>query len=374
MDNHKTDYTNPFFTRGCRSAPEITDNHADTCSIGCCKLGAQNWMDPIPDPRPMQSPEIAEVRFKNSKKEFYRLPSDLSLEPGDIVAVEATPGHDIGIVSLTGPTAQRQFRKTKQAGGYDALKKIYRRARSTDIEKWLMAVGREHETMVKTRQISQRLSLNMKVNDIEFQGDGTKAIFYYTADDRVDFRELIKVLAEEFRVRIEMKQIGIRQEASRMGGIGSCGRELCCATWLSRFRTVSTVAARAQQLSLNPQKLAGQCGKLKCCLNYEYDSYADALKSFPSSEVNLKTRKGVATCQKIDVYKGLMWYSYIESPNNFLAIPKESVAEIIEMNRADRVPDDLESYALIDAPKADVGMSVAHDDLHRFDKKTKETK
>lgn len=369
MDDLKTDYNNPFFTRGCRTVPKAADIHADTCNVGCCKMGAQNWMEDIPLPAtgPDDS-EIAEVRFKNSKKEFFRIPADLILSAGDIVAVEASPGHDIGIVSLTGATAKRQFRKSKQNGGIDTLRKVYRRARSTDIEKWIQAVGREKDTLVKTRQISQRLSLNMKVNDIEYQGDGTKAVFYYTADDRVDFRELIKVLAEEFRVRIEMKQIGIRQEASRVGGIGSCGRELCCSTWLTRFRTVSTASARAQQLSLNPQKLAGQCGKLKCCLNYEYDSYADALKDFPPSEINLKTRKGLASCQKIDVYKGLMWYAYIESPNNFLAIPKETVHEIIRMNNEENIPDDLEAFALTEAPKSDFGMSGPNDDLHRFDK------
>ncbi|MDD2963780.1 MAG: regulatory iron-sulfur-containing complex subunit RicT [Bacteroidales bacterium] len=368
MNDHKTDYNNPFFTRGCRSVPDVANAKADTGGVGCCKLGAQDWMSRIPGAAPNDAIEIVEVRFKNSKKEFFRQPSELMLEPGDIVAVEASPGHDLGIVSLTGATALRQFRKFKQPGGIDGLKKIYRRARSADVEKWLMAVGREHETMVKTRQISQRLGLNMKMNDVEYQGDGTKAIFYYTADDRVDFRELIKVLAEEFRVRIEMKQIGIRQEASRMGGIGSCGRELCCSTWLSRFRTVSTAAARAQQLSLNPQKLAGQCGKLKCCLNYEYDSYADALKDFPTADVNLKTRKGTAACQKIDVYKGLMWYSYLDAPNNFMAIPKEAVEDILKQNEAGSIPADLESFALTEAPKADFGMLTSNDDLHRFDK------
>ncbi len=369
MDDLKTDYNNPFFTRGCKTVPDPEESVADTCSVGCCKMGAQNWMKAIPQPSVSEaSVEIVEVRFKNSKKDFYRLSPDTSLNPGDIVAVESSPGHDIGIVTLTGATALRQFNNARQSNGIDGLRKVYRRARSTDIEKWMQAVGREFDTLVKTRQISRRLNLNMKINDIEYQGDGTKAVFYYTADERVDFRELIKVLAEEFRVRIEMKQIGIRQEASRMGGIGSCGRELCCSTWLSKFRTVSTAAARAQQLSLNPQKLAGQCGKLKCCLNYEYDSYADALKSFPPPDINLRTRKGQAICQKVDVYKGLMWYAYLESPNNFMAIPKESVHEIIEMNKADKLPDELENYALTEAPKADFGMTVSHDDLHRFDK------
>lgn len=369
MDDLKSDYNNPFFTRGCRTAPDPAQSKADTCGVGCCKMGVQNWMDDIPQPVKNTEPvEVAEVRFKNSKKDFFRMPSDLQLEVGDIVAVESSPGHDIGIISLVGATAQRQMKKYRQNPAPDSLKKIYRRARSTDIEKWLQAVGREFSTLVKTRQISQRLNLNMKINDIEYQGDGTKAVFYYTADDRIDFRELIKVLAEEFRVRIEMKQIGIRQEASRMGGIGSCGRELCCSTWLTRFRTVSTAAARAQQLSLNPQKLAGQCGKLKCCLNYEFDSYQDALKDFPPSEVNLKTRKGQAICQKIDVYKGLMWYAYLEAPNNFLAIPKERVHEILALNKAEKFPDDLESFALTEAPKADFGMTGAHEDLHRFDK------
>ena len=221
--------------------------------------------------------------------------------------------------------------------------------------------------MYKAREIAARLSLQMKINDVEFQGDGTKAIFYYTADDRVDFRELIKILAEEFKTRIEMRQIGARQEASRLGGIGSCGRELCCATWINNFHSVTTQAARVQQLSLNPQKLAGQCGKLKCCLNYEYETYVDALKDFPDSEVVLRTKKGDATCQKTDIFSRLMWYSYVDDHTVFLAIPVDNVIQIIEGNKKGVVPEKLEDFAFISEQKSDFENVVGQDDLTRFD-------
>ena len=243
----------------------------------------------------------------------------------------------------------------------------HRKARLTDIEKWITAVESEGPTMLKARGIAERLGLHMKINDVEYQGDNTKALFYYTAEDRVDFRELIKILAEEFKVRIEMRQIGARQEASRLGGIGSCGREICCATWLNDFRSVTTNAARVQQLSLNPQKLAGQCGKLKCCLNYEFDTYIDALKDFPNAEIILKTKKGEANCQKTDIFKKVMWFSYVHNPSNFMAIPLDNVFRIIEDNKNNIFPEKLEDFAYVAEPKTDFENVVGQDDLTRFD-------
>ncbi|OYT15789.1 MAG: hypothetical protein B7C24_11250 [Bacteroidetes bacterium 4572_77] len=225
-------------------------------------------------------------------------------------------------------------------------KKIYRRARLNDIEKWLKAVEKEDDTMVSTRKIVADLGLSMKVNDVEYQGDGTKAIFYYTAEERVDFRQLIRVLADKFRLRIEMKQIGVRQEAARVGGIGSCGRELCCSTWMTDFKSVTTQVARTQQLSLNPQKLAGQCGKLKCCLNYEQDAYVDALDDFPDSNITLKTKKGDAVYQKMDVFKGLMWYSYTNESESYLALPVSKVHFVINQNKKGKKPENLEKFII----------------------------
>lgn len=344
MSNPQADYNNPFFTRGCRHEPTTDTSKAQHYCHGCSKLADLNYMDSIPIPPGYVLFDCCEVRFKNSKKGFFKIPPELDIELGDIVAVESTPGHDIGIVSLVGETAKLQMEARKITTSDESIRKIYRKARPADIEKWVSSVTREKEALVKTRQIASELTLDMKVNDIEFQGDGTKATFYYTADERVDFRELIKVLAEQFKVRIEMKQIGIRQEAARVGGLGSCGRELCCSTWLTRFRSVSTHAARVQQLSSNPQKLAGQCGKLKCCLNYEVDAYVDAMKEFPSGDIVLKTRKGLANCNKIDVFKRLLWFNYLEAPGTFVSLDLDVVKEIIKRNKRNEIPDDLESF------------------------------
>lgn len=344
MSNPQADYNNPFFTRGCRHEPTTDTSKAQHYCHGCSKLADLNYMDSIPIPPGYVLFDCCEVRFKNSKKGFFKIPPELDIELGDIVAVESTPGHDIGIVSLVGETARLQMEARKITTSDESIRKIYRKARPADIEKWVSSVTREKEALVKTRQIASELTLDMKVNDIEFQGDGTKATFYYTADERVDFRELIKVLAEQFKVRIEMKQIGIRQEAARVGGLGSCGRELCCSTWLTRFRSVSTHAARVQQLSSNPQKLAGQCGKLKCCLNYEVDAYVDAMKEFPTGDIVLKTRKGLANCNKIDVFKRLLWFNYLEAPGTFVSLDLDVVKEIIKRNNRNEIPDDLESF------------------------------
>jgi cell fate regulator YaaT (PSP1 superfamily) len=249
----------------------------------------------------------------------------------------------------------------------DDIKKVYRKARLADIEKWITAVETETSTMFRARGIADGLGLMMKINDVEIQGDNTKAIFYYTAEDRVDFRELIKLLAEEFKVRIEMRQIGARQEASRLGGIGSCGRELCCSTWMSDFKSVTTNAARVQQLSLNPQKLAGQCGKLKCCLNYEYDTYVDALKGIPNTEIRLKTKRGDAFHQKTDIFQRMLWYSYITEPGNLIPIPVDQVNFIMEENKKGNLPEKLEDFTKVVEKKTTFESGAVQDDLTRFD-------
>ncbi|MBP1630767.1 MAG: hypothetical protein H6Q15_1660 [Bacteroidetes bacterium] len=309
------------------------------------KLHVHNWMSKIIPPANVNFFDCVEVRFKNSRKDFYRLPEGLEIVEGDVVAVEGSPGHDIGIITLVGELCRVQMKRKKVNPESENVKKLYRRAKVADIEKWVQSIEREDQTIFRTREIASNLKLDMKINDVEYQGDNSKAIFYYTADDRVDFRQLIKSLAEEFRVRIEMKQIGARQEASRLGGIGTCGRELCCSTWLNTFNSVSTQVARVQQLFPNPQKLAGQCGKLKCCLNFEYDVYLDELKTFPEIGVPLHTRKGKAIYIKTDVFKRIMWYVY-EGKSEFMMLSVDSVKEIISRNRASQSVDDLESYQI----------------------------
>lgn len=299
--------------------------------FGCSKLDSINWLGNVP----MAScyNDIVEIRFKNTRKGFYRNVNKIRLRKGDVVAVEATPGHDIGIVSLTGELVLGQMKKYSIPADSDDLKKIYRKVKEADVDKWKEAIAQEHSTMIKSRKIAEDLKLDMKIGDVEYQGDMTKAIFYYIADERVDFRELIKVLADEFKVRIEMKQIGARQEAGRIGGIGSCGRELCCSSWITNFVSVTTNAARYQEVSLNPQKLAGQCGKLKCCLNYELHCYLDAQKGFPENTEILETEKGTAYHQKTDVYRHIMWYGFEkETASNLIPVPIERVKEILEIN------------------------------------------
>jgi len=357
-----------LFSRGCCASQQITEEGRSKESFSCSKLDAQNWLLPMDVAVSQMHFDCVEVRFKNSHKDFYRIPSDLTVQNGDIVAVEASPGHDIGIVSLTGETARLQMLKKKVSPESDTIKKIYRLARVNDIEKWIRAAEREDKTIIKTRQLVGDLGLKMKVNDVEFQGDETKAIFYYTADDRVDFRQLIRVLAETFRVRIEMRQIGVRQEAARVGGIGSCGRELCCSTWLTNFTSVTTHVARTQQLSLNPQKLAGQCGKLKCCLNFEYDSYSDAQSEFPDTSIPLKTKKGDAVFQKMDVFQGIFWYAYLNEPGSFMALPVKKVRYILGRNKIGKKPEDIESF-MIKTPEKKKLNGIEEGELTRFDRK-----
>ncbi len=308
-----------------------TDNNNNGCQIGSCsKLYVYDWL--AKNPEGSNPFDIVEIRFKNTRKAYYKNVNKLILEQGDIVAVEASPGHDIGTISLTGQLVIEQLKKNKLKIDYE-FKKLYRIAKPIDIEKWEKAVNKEVEVMLKSRQITEDLKLNMKISDVEFQGDGTKAIFYYIADERVDFRKLIKILADEFKIRVEMKQIGARQEAGRVGGIGSCGRELCCSTWISNFTSVTTITAKHQELSLNPQKLAGQCGKLKCCLNFEAECYKDAQKNIPATNIVLKTINGDAFHQKTDIYKGVMWYSFDEKQIvNLTAVPVYRVKQIIELN------------------------------------------
>lgn len=311
----------------------------------CCKLKSFNWLKDFQDPDSENKEQFVEVRFKNGRKDFYVCPPELTLTEGEVVAVEANPGHEIGIVSLTGEVVNLQMKRKKVDLERTEPKKVYRHARSADIEKWLESIALEDGALHKTKQIAEELGLEMKLNDVEYQGDKTKAIFYYTANERVDFRILIRRLADEFKVRIEMRQIGSRQEAAKLGGIGSCGRELCCSSHMSSFKSVSTNSARVQQLSLNPQKLAGQCGKLKCCLNYELDHYLEILEEFSDPKIILKSKKGNGIHQKSDIFKRVMLYSYEDDPSSMLVIPVDKVKEIIDMNQKGKFPQDLETYA-----------------------------
>ena len=307
-------------------------------------LEVRDWLSDINIPSAGEVFDCVEVRFKNGRKEFYRNVNRLPLSVGDIVAVESNPGHDMGCVMLTGELVRLQMRRKKENPENPEIKKIYRIATQKDIDIWQTAISREKKTLVRTREICDNLGLVMKLSDVEYQGDNLKATFYYTAEGRVDFRQLIKELAGAFGVRVEMRQIGLRQEAARVGSIGSCGRELCCTTWLTDFRSVNTSAARTQRLSLNPQKLAGQCGKLKCCLNFELDVYVDALKGFPHTDTPLKTEKGIAFFQKMDVFKGMYWYAYDFEVMNWIGLHVNAIAEIQALNRRGERPESVEMY------------------------------
>ncbi len=353
---------NIFHTRGLAGLPNPEHAHCSQYQYQSCKLPSYNWMDGLDISLDHLEFPIAEVRFKNSHKDFYLMPPGITFRVGDIVAVEASPGHDIGIVSMLGLQVQRQM-QAKHIKVENVTKKLYRHARYADIEEWIATVDKEYATMLSSRYTAWDLDLKMKVNDVEYQGDGTKAIFYYSAEERVDFRELIKILAEQFHIRIEMRQIGVRQEAARLGGIGSCGRELCCSQWLTNFQSVSTSTARTQQLSLNPQKLAGMCGKLKCCLNFEQETYQRELKEFPSSHVVLKTQKGKGIYNKIDIFKKIVWYSYEDDPSTIFSIPLERVKHIIKMNEQGKMPESLESFAVVNQKKMEENNNVSAEEL-----------
>ena len=353
--------------KGCKSN--------GSCGTGSCdKLTVFDWLSNMTLPSGQSKFNIVEVRFKNGRKHFFKNTKDLSVNVGDVIAVETSPGHDIGAVSLTGELVKIQMRKKHVGFDSEEVKQIYRKASQRDIDIWQTARDKEKEVQRNARLIITRLGLQMKLSDVEFQGDGNKATFYYTADDRVDFRLLIKELASTFKIRIEMKQVGLRQEAARLGGIGSCGRELCCSTWLTDFRSVSTASARYQQLSLNPQKLAGQCGKLKCCLNYELDSYMDALKDFPNTDTWLQTEKGTGIFQKMDIFRGLVWYAYKDNPMHWHQLSIERANEIIALNKDKKKAQSLEDFAFeLKAPKEEEVFTnvVGQDSLTRFDKAKK---
>lgn len=356
--------------KGCR-------NNGTCGTDGCNKLTVFDWLANMSLPEGEEPFLGVEVRFKNGRKEYYRNSENIALRIGDVVATQAQSGHDIGMVTLTGELVRVQMkRKGLKIEDEENVLKIYRRASQRDIDIWSDARDKEEPMKVKARQFAIDLKLNMKISDIEYQGDASKATFYYTAEERVDFRELIKLFAKEFRTRIEMKQIGFRQEAARLGGIGSCGRELCCSTWLTDFRSVSTSAARYQQLSLNPLKLAGQCGKLKCCLNYELDSYMDALKDFPKTDVKLYTEKGTAICQKTDIFRGFMWFAYEGEWMNWHKLTTNQANEIIALNKKKQKVVSLEEYAsdLVEETKSDFGDVVGQDSLTRFDSPKRKTK
>ena len=349
--------------RGCPTSDRVGS---------CAKLNVYDWLYDIKST--INTEDIVEVRFKNTRKDYYRNVNNLVLKPGDMVAVEASPGHDIGMVSLVGDLVLKQMKRHKATLIDGELRKIYRTAKSVDIQKWEESINLEHPTMLKARKIAEDLKLNMKIGDVEFQGDKTKAIFYYIADERVDFRQLIKLYADTFRIRIEMRQIGARQEAARIGGIGPCGRELCCSSWISNFVSVTTNAARYQEISLNPQKLAGQCGKLKCCLNYELDCYIDAQKNFPPTNIPIETEKGNYNYLKADIFKGLYWYVRENNqPGGMMAVSVDKVKEIQRLNKSGKKIAQLtnENAPVVDAEAHTYHDSVGQESIDRFDQASK---
>ncbi|MBP6641607.1 MAG: hypothetical protein KA186_00860 [Flavobacteriales bacterium] len=360
---------------GADGKPTGCKSNGYCSSGGCNKLPAYDWLAGVPIPGGQQPFEGVEVRFKNTRKAFYRNTSNLQLLPGDLVTVDAAPGHDIGMVSLAGELVRAQMqRKGGNADTYE-LRKVMRKSTQEDIDRWHSARKLEDDTMFTSRSLVRDAKLDMKVTDVEYQGDGTKATLYYTAEQRIDFRGIVRTMSDRFEVRVEMKQIGSRQEAGRIGGIGSCGRELCCSTWLTDFRSVTTSAARYQQLALNPQKLAGQCGKLKCCLNYELDMYIEAIKSYPSANAKLKTKQGVGAHMKTDIFSAKMWYGFKQPGSPFImaGFPVETVREILAQNKEGIEPEvDLnmvdEPLEIVKAP--DYENVVGQDELTRFDNKT----
>ena len=361
MDNETIQYD---CFRGCVVRHDEETGEANcTYREGCCKLADHNWLHGADDG---SCPDLYEVRFKNTRKGIYRNDSGQNIKLGDMVIVESANGHDLGIITLEGAIVRRQMKCKGIDPETAEFKKIYRKAKQNDIEKWQEAIAREQDTMIKARRIAAEMGLEMKIGDVEFQGDGTKAIFYYIADGRVDFRQLIKVFAEEFRIRIEMKQIGARQEAGLIGGLGVCGRELCCANYISSFQSISTAAARCQDLSLNPQKLAGQCGKLKCCLNYEVATYMDAQSRIPKVGEPLEFEDGLAYLRKTDILREIMYFSYDKTSDaDLYALDASEVREIIKMNRNGIKPESLRTEPEPEAPE--FVTAVGDDSISRFD-------
>ncbi|MEE9350448.1 MAG: regulatory iron-sulfur-containing complex subunit RicT [Flavobacteriaceae bacterium] len=352
--------------------PKGCQNNGTCASGGCNKLEVFDWLSNMTLPGHQKAFDHVEIRFKNGRKHYFKNTKNLALTIGQPVAVEAESGHDIGTITLKGELVKVQMKKKRVKVDSETVKQIYRIASQRDIDIWQEARNKEPDTQKKVRLIISRLGLKMKLSDVEYQGDGKKAIFYYTADERVDFRMLIREMAQTLNIRIEMKQVGSRQEAARLGGIGSCGRELCCSTWLTDFRGVNTNSARYQQLSLNPQKLSGQCGKLKCCLNYELDSYVDALKNFPKTDTWLQTKQGTAIFQKMDIFNGWLWYTYKDNPMNWHKLTAEQANEIIALNKDKKKPSSLEEYSeelIIEKPKEKLFENVVgQDSLTRFDR------
>lgn len=370
-ENQPTKDFKPEIGRGCSFCDCGTECEAKLCD-GCFKLHETAWLEEYPQNVPT---DIVEVRFKNTRRSFFQNANNLPLKRGDIVAVEASPGHDIGVISLTGDLVARQMRRTGFNPFNGEFKKVYRKAKPYDIEKWQEAIALEHETMIASRQIAADMGLNMKIGDVEYQGDKTKAIFYYIADERVDFRELIKVFAEQFHIRIEMKQIGARQEAGRIGGLGACGRELCCASWMSSFSSVTTGAARVQEISLNPQKLAGQCSKLKCCMMYEYDTYVDARKEFPRLREPLQAMDGEYFLVKSDILAGTMTFSSSkDSMVNVTTLPLSRVREIVALNRAGKKVEQLQHADDIRPVTEEPTYRSEEDSITRFDSAKRRSK
>jgi len=354
---------------GIGGSPRGCKNNGTCGSDSCNKLTVFDWLENMEAPQGEKTLSIVEVRFKNSRKEFFRYPNSMKPHSGQVVITETSHGYDVGTVTLAGSLVGVQMKRKKVAEESEAVGHILRLANTEDIALWQQLREKEAEVQKRARELAIALQLEMKISDVEFQGDGKKATFYYTAADRVDFRQLIKDLAQAFSIRIEMKQIGLRQEASRLGGIGTCGRELCCSTWLTDFRSVSSGAARYQQLSLNPQKLSGQCGRLKCCLNYELDAYRKAIKAFPRPEVKLHTEKGIAVFQKMDIFKQLLWYSYKDDWITWHKIPLEAVLTIIKKNKEKLPVASLEEY-IEELPQTDTKLfesAVGQDSLNRFD-------
>lgn len=368
---------NIYNSRGLAHAPRMDDSNRDRyLQMGCCaQMHSCQWTDSFADLDSGSRFPIVQVRFKNTHKDFFRLPEGEEAEnfhTGDIVVVESTNGHDTGLICLQGELVRLQLKRRNLSPDSPEIRKIYRKARQNDVDKWTETIQAEKEMQRRARVIAAQLGLSMKINNVEIQGDFTKAIFYYTADDRVDFRQLIKLYAEEFKLRIEMRQIGARQESGILGGIGACGRELCCVTFLHNFSSVGTHAARVQQVSLNPQKLAGQCSKLKCCLNYEYEVYADAMKSMPDSKAILKTEKGEARCIKIDPLHQKLTYTYTDVPGSYIELTAEQVFDILERNQNGQTVAELESLNKElhkpAEPQPEFRQVVGQDDLTRFDR------
>ena len=350
-------------------SPRGCQNNGTCGSDSCNKLTVFDWLENMHPPQGETECPFVEVRFKNSRKEFYRIPKEINPQAGSLVITKVDRGYDLGTVTLAGALVDVQMKRKKTKPDSDKIGTILRLANQEEIDIWQASRSKEAEVQKRARELAIALRLNMKLSDVEFQGDGKKATFYYTADKRVDFRQLIKDMARAFSIRIEMRQIGLRQEASRLGGIGSCGRELCCSTWLSDFRTVNTGAARYQRLSLNPQKLAGQCGRLKCCLNYELEAYRSAIKAFPKTEIKLYTEKGIGVFQKMDIFKGLIWYAYKEDWMTWHKLTLSAVNDIIKKNKAKLKVPSLEAYVEEEVKEGikifDSG--AGEDSLKRFD-------